>query len=132
MPGFDPHHIAAALTLPPRYEFTEEGVSNALAALGTTPNQIADRLLAGGHRGKRGCEAACPLADYLAQIWPFPDFGVSVLSEPPEDVLYVELLRFADNTLVEVDLPAAAAAFIRQFDAGHFGDLEADLAEVNA
>lgn len=55
-----------------------------------------------------------------------------MLSEPPEDVLYVELLRFADNTLVEVDLPAAVATFIRQFDAGQFADLEADLAEVTA
>lgn len=127
MPGYDPHHIAAALTLPARHECTAEGVTSALAALGTTPNQIADTLLAGGHHGKRGCEATCPLADYLAQIWPFPDFRVSVLSEP-EDVLYVELLRFADNTLVEVDLPAAAATFIRQFDAGQF----ADLAEVTA
>lgn len=101
------------------FPFTEEGVSGALAALGTTPNQVADTLLDGGYRGNPACDATCPVATYLTDLW--PDATCSVTEEPP-DALIAEVW-YSTTACVQVPVPDPVSAFIRRFDGGEFGEL---------
>jgi hypothetical protein len=55
---------------------------------------------------------------------PAPDFGVFVLEEPPDNVVFAEVFRFADGKRIEVDVPEPVAAFVRRFDKGDFVDLD--------
>lgn len=106
------------------YPFTTEGLSSALAALGSTPAHVADTLLDGGHRGRPGCEHRCPVAEALSDVYRYPDYSVAVLAEPPDQTLFVEVYRFADSQRLDVDLPEPVAQFVRRFDHGDYAELD--------
>lgn len=126
--GFPPHIVDAALTLPSRYEFTAEGVSGVLAALGTTPNEIADRLFELGVRGNPNCDASCPLAEYLTGLYPG---GTCSITEEPPDQLVAEVWR-SPGDAVQVVLPEPLHTFVRAFDRGEYRELDRIHDEVAA
>lgn len=121
--GFDPHHIDAALTLPTRYEFTAEGVSGALAALGTTPHQIAKTLLDAGIVGDRGCENSCVLAEWAYLTFPGCAAEVQVDGPAGEEEAWLRLTSPGRETL-EVPTPDAVATLASEFDHGRHPKLE--------
>lgn len=123
MPGFDPHHIDAALTLPPRYEFTAEGVSGALAALGTTPNQVAKTLLDAGIVGDRGCENSCVIAEWAYLTFPDCRIEVQVDGNPGEEEAWL-LLTGPDRDSLDVQAPHPVAVVASEFDLGRHPQLE--------
>lgn len=82
-----------------------------LHALGTTADQVADRLRALGIKGKLDVAAGCPIANYL-----------EVNSTPSSvDVEWFSLV--GDPTETHHKMPPAAALFIRRFDDGVYLDL---------
>jgi hypothetical protein len=118
------------------YPFTEEGLTSALAALGTTPNAVATNLSAMGFRGCRDQESNCPIAHYL--LASVPDMAsVSVWSEAFSETDnrtvsgHVEGydLDLAQPALV-VNLPAAVVAFVGVFDKGGYSDLDMEASNA--
>lgn len=107
------------------YPFTTEGLSSALAALGSTPAHIADTLLEGGHRGRPGCDATCPVAEYLTYL--YPDTTCSVTEEPP-DGLIAEV--WTANRSVQTRLPLPVLTFVAAFDRGYYAELDRTSIEV--
>jgi hypothetical protein len=105
------------------YPFTVEGLSSALAALGSTPAQVADTLLDGGHRGRPGCDATCPVAEYLTFL--YPDTTCSVTEDPP-DWLIAEV--WTANRSVQTRLPLAVLTFVVDFDHGRYAELDRTVA----
>lgn len=102
------------------YPFTTEGLSGALAALGDEPAKVADTLLEGGHRGRPGCDASCPIAEYLGSFWPAAT--CSVTEDPPGGM--VAEVWYSPSHTVTVPLPGAAREFVAAFDAGGYPDLD--------
>lgn len=88
--------------------------ATALAALGDTPDAIADRLRALGIKGWRGSESTCPIAVYLARV----DQTWST-----EVVERTVLISDDEITTVEVDVPEPVSLFVRRFDKGVYLDL---------
>jgi hypothetical protein len=116
------------------YPFTEEGLTAALTALGTTPNAVATNLSAMGFRGCRDQESNCPIAHYL--LASVPDMAsVSVFSEAyvnaPSRFEYGHVEGF-DMDLTQppliVDVPAPVAGFVFAFDKGDYSDLDMEAA----
>jgi hypothetical protein len=113
------------------YPLTADGVAAALAALGDTPDHIADTLYAGGYRGHRGDECCCPLSRYLLDVT--DAIEVHVWSDGP-DPDYVEAFRneSPDGTpfyLIKVPLSEPLSRFLYRFDCeGAYPDLDVDEA----
>jgi hypothetical protein len=118
------------------HPFTEDGLTAALTALGTTPNAVATNLSAMGFRGCRDQESNCPVAHYL--LASVPDMAsVSVFSESFNDATsrtesgHVEGydLDLTAPALV-VNLPAAVIAFVDVFDKGGYSDLDMEASNA--
>lgn len=94
-----------------RYGATDAGVTAALVALGATPGEVADTLLAAGHLGDQSSCRTCPVAVYLTEV---------TAREAEVDGRHAAILvgRNAANELdwLVVDLPAPVADFVRDFD----------------
>jgi len=112
------------------YPFTEEGLTSALTALGTTPNAVATNLSAMGFRGCRDQESNCPVAHYLLASIPGMA-SVSVWSESFNEADnrtesgHVEGYHLDfDSPVLVVNLPAAVVAFVDVFDKGGYSDLD--------
>lgn len=112
------------------YPFTEEGISDALTALGTTPNAVATNLSAMGFRGCKDQESNCPVAHYL--LASVPDMAsVSVFNAALGDRLDESATGHVEGYDMDlgrppliVDLPAAVVGFVFAFDKGGFPDLD--------
>jgi hypothetical protein len=97
------------------YEPTAADLAAALAALGETPNTVADTLTRLGHRGRPQCDTDCPIANYLTHL--FGAHGAcSVLYAKlgPQELVAEIAIRGFDP--VTVALPPAVAEFVRRFD----------------
>lgn len=131
--GFPPHIVDAALTLPARYEFTAAGVSNALAALGTTPDEVAQALFDAGILGDRGCETSCVLAEWAYLHFPDCTIEVQVWGDPGAEEAWL-LFTSPDRDSLDVQAPPAVAAVASEFDLGRRPKLERprNAAEVTA
>lgn len=102
------------------YPHTVEGLSSALAALGGTPGQVADTLSTLGHRGNPGCDASCPVATYLTDL--YPGASCSVNEEPPGKL--AAEVWYSPTRNVTAAVPKAVHHFINRFDAGtHYTEL---------
>lgn len=102
------------------YPFTVEGLSSALTALGGTPGQVADTLLDGGHRGRPGCDASCPVAEYLTALYPH---AICSVTEEPPNALVAEVW-YSPTSNVQAVLPAAVHRFVAEFDTGKYAELD--------
>jgi hypothetical protein len=106
---------ATTLSRPVR-PYTEDGLRDALHALGAHATTVAETLTTHGHRGQRGCASRCPIARYLAHE--FPDVvGVDV----DTDIATLWLSGDPDghhlgDCRVTVDMPLPVAVFVRRFD----------------
>lgn len=102
------------------FELLRARVAALLAALGDTPNTVADTLLAGGCFGVRGATQACPVAVYLlrSDLQPRPDI-VAVYGD-------FAWLQGAGMGTVEAPIPTVVDQFINDFDAGKYPDLCCD------
>lgn len=103
------------------YPHTPRGVRSALEALGHTAEQVATNLGALGFRGVRNDCDTCPLALYLAVVFPgvFPGPAVGKTDEG----------IFVGD--IHVDHTVGSAAFITRYDDGALGafpELEPDHA----
>src|SRR6185369_4328853 len=108
-----------------RYPATRDGLTAALAALGTTPAAVADTLTASGdYLGRRESAWRCPLALYLVDVLGLSVDDVAVFGDAVE-------ITVTDGT-VSVDLPDAACAFVTDYDSGAYPDLadEPDLTDL--
>jgi hypothetical protein len=85
--------------------------AEALAALGDTPDAVAETLRAGGWRGQRASCESCPLARYLAG-----SFGGEWMSASTETLAPFGWVRH----------PQPVAEFVVRFDRGHYPDLVAE------
>lgn len=101
-----------------------DGVLEALARLGGTPDEVAAELARLGCRGHVGICVTCPLAHYLERL---PDldytdadagYAIEVLSD-------TVIVRFASAGTVAVVLPPAVAEFAERFDYGAYPQLAA-------
>lgn len=104
------------------YPFSEQGLRDALVALGTTPEAVAKNLLAMGFKGEvDNCEQ-CPVARYLARSIE-ATLGVDVdlfsarLYSPPVD---------DEDDFLRADLPSPVKGFIELFDQYRYVDLLED------
>lgn len=96
-----------AVELRESFPLTDVGLMDALDALGRNDVAVAATLRRLGIRGQRGVCGRCPIANYLATIWPGYDF---VEVEP--DVAAV----WRGHQRVQELLPAACVDFVREFD----------------
>jgi hypothetical protein len=118
MPGFDPHHVVAALAVQHTYPATNNGLAAALAALGATETEVAETLSRGGCRGRRGSSCACPVAIYLHAVILDAE---SVLVEATETFVHLD-----DGTKLDAATPEPVYAFMAAFDKGtRYQDLSA-------
>jgi hypothetical protein len=115
-PGLDPAHVAAA---PTANMVTPDMVTATLRQLGTTREQVAQTLWAGGHRGRPECETTCPVARWLDGR--FPGYAIEVIEHG--GWLWAEIT--APGQTVTVRLPNAVAAFVVTFDSGGFAEFDA-------
>jgi hypothetical protein len=106
-----------------RYEFSEQGLRDALVALGTTPNAVATNLLAMGYRGYRRSDHCCPLANYLRAVI-VDASSASVLLDDSDKTPYTRVYQ-VPQVFVDTNGTTATAQFIRLFDRGRYTDLEA-------
>ena len=101
-----------------------DGVLEALARLGDTPDEIAVELARLGCRGQVGICVTCPLAHYLERLpdldYTDPDAGYAI-----EVLTDSVIVRFAAAGTVSVPLPAAVAEFAERFDYGAYPQLAA-------
>lgn len=105
-----------------RYPFTEQGLSEALEALGTTPQAVATNLSAMGFTGKVNEPLCCPVANYPRASVTSADSACVAKDESM--TLYAEVESPAHlGELVGGRLPQPVDAFIAQFDARLFPDL---------
>lgn len=91
-----------------------ESVTALLAALGDTPNAVAEALRAGGFRGTPRTSRTCPIARYL-QFHGVPDVAMTGTVEWSSGQI-----RPARQF---VRLPDACMWFVTAFDAGKHPDL---------
>jgi hypothetical protein len=89
-----------------------------LQALGTTAQQVADTLDAEGIKGARMRASACPIANYLRDI--YPD-ATTCLVSPLRATVSVSNSR--KETGDSVRLPQAITDFINRFDMGKYPNL---------
>lgn len=121
MAGFPEHVVAAAFPGRPAFQLSDAGLLAALQWLGATPAGVADRLFAGGYRGRPGCEGQCPVALWLADCW--PDVTVAV------DKSGVEVLDVRGLLVADAALPDPVREFIAEYDrpgSGRFAHLVRD------
>lgn len=93
---------------------TAEKIENALAVLGSTPEEVAERLGAEGCFGYPQSGAACPVADYL-----IAKRGLSI-ANVDADCVTLWIGNFGSR---DVAVPAPVESFIHRFDAGDFEQL---------
>jgi hypothetical protein len=113
------------------YPFAEDGIEQALTALGTTPNAVATNLSAMGFRGCRDQESNCPVANYLlASVSDMASVSVFV-EELPDGYSSsagghaecFDLTPDRQQPLFVIELPRPVVDFVLTFDRGDYPDL---------
>jgi hypothetical protein len=108
------------------YPLTEEGLADALAALGDTPGTVAETLTDGGYRGVRDDCNECPTALYLLDVI----VGITAVDVDRVTVTATSdtpaAARISENWQVRVlaVVPIPVREFIAAFDDGNFPDLD--------
>lgn len=83
----------------------EQSLFQALAVLGSTPDEVADRLYEMGFRGRPNVYTDCPLARYLKETLHYRWVGVSTLE-----------IEISSGVLFHT--PHVCGEFVELFDAG--------------
>jgi hypothetical protein len=86
-----------------------------LAALGSTPTQIAETLLEQGVSGIRGSGLSCPISNYLT--------GKCGITKVAAGWRTITVAAGPDDSLTPVPTPPPVAGFITAFDKGAFDEL---------
>jgi hypothetical protein len=109
-----------------RYPFTDEGLRDALMALGTTQAAVTTNLLAMGARGFRGVECGCPLAVYAADALTGATLAYVYLDDDDSEVHVIAHRRKGSELVGMVSATAGGPlpTFVRLFDRGRFPELE--------
>lgn len=94
----------------PVFPLTEDGVRDALVALGPSMDRVAASLYTAGHRGARCKSGGCPVASYLAKLF-------------PHRLVAVDTLHTTVGPVVMLRNPTAVAGFVASFDMGRFPEL---------
>ena len=99
----------------PERTYTQDldGVWEALIALGDEDQKVAAVLRSKGIKGRKNEACACPIANYLAEI-----FGE--MSTPEVEESTVKFLGWGDD---HMQLPDAVQDFVESFDLGWFPEL---------
>lgn len=97
---------------------TDEALFVLLVSLGSTADEIADKLRAAGIKGSHGMDC-CPIANWLKR-----EVGLTDWDEIEVDALSVYLCRHEQESLV-VNPPTPVVEFVCRFDdEGEYLDLE--------
>jgi hypothetical protein len=112
------------MTTPPAgtYPASMGGLTAALAALGSTAGQVADRLTAAGRQGCREDCNRCPVATYLLAV--IPDATEVHVGQD-----FASIWNWPAVRRSRVLLPAPVAQFVTEFDSGHYSHLDSEIAE---
>lgn len=94
-----------------------------LAALGVTPEQVADTLRREGITGLRETACDCPVANYLKKV--LVEVTMPIVIEHREPVVTTAYVSVPALHLLDHRLPHAVALFIERFDQGHYNELSA-------
>lgn len=89
---------------------TPNQISKKIKALGTTPGEVADNLLALGVRGYRCSGMNCPISNYLKTL------GAQKPTACSTEYGFTFDGRFRKNRSVRFTAPPAVGEFIRKFD----------------
>lgn len=104
------------------YPFTDAGVAEAIAALGTTENAVATNLFALGFRGIQGSESQDPLGRYL--VASIKDAAhVEVIVEVGVRAEAYAVVSTPNREDVAADLPPHVVTFVLRFDDGKHPEL---------
>lgn len=104
-----------------RYEFSEQGVSDCLSALGTTAGAVATNLSAMGFEGALNEPCRCPVANYLRTV--IVGAVAAGVSKDENYVLYAEVENGDGGSVMVPAIPRPVADFVLQFDNRLFPDL---------
>ena len=104
------------------YPYSDLGVEQALAALGTTESAVATNLFALGFRGQRGSESQDPLARYLVASVKDAT-SVEVIVELGKNAGQYAIVSRPNHKDVCADLPEHVTTFVLLFDDGKYPDL---------
>jgi hypothetical protein len=111
------------------YEFTDEGLSGALAALGGTADEVAATLTARNCRGLRDECSACPGAVYLKSLFGDVHVEISQSIATVERDIWIDEghgMGYMAHQTIAVETPDPVADFIGDFDSKHrYSHLEA-------
>jgi hypothetical protein len=108
----------------PRDENPLEQLARIFAALGRTPDHVAEALRAGGCRGFRFGYFPSPVVRY-AYRW-FDDGQLVMCHSAPRTWGKLYLYRL-DRSREEMPLPGPVAEFLDLFDMGAYPDLDLEL-----
>lgn len=109
------------------YPFTEQGLRDALKALGTTPEAVHTNLIGMGFKGYLDECRNCPVANYTTAVITSA-VATDVLLDDDDSAPFVRAYASLpwgqeEELFVEAEGTAAVADFIRVFDAGLYPDL---------
>ncbi len=109
-----------------RYPFNDEGLSDALVALGTTLGAVVCNLTVLGVRGRRGVECGCPLAVYVAGVLDGATDAYVYLDDNDTEVHVIAQIRVGGEHVDQVAATHGGSlpTFVRLFDRGRFPEME--------
>ena len=107
----------------PTYEFTTEGLTRAMKALGDTTAKVHQSLFVLGVRGPRGCESNCPLAQYVHFVYPQVQQVYVYLDEDRNAFVVARAGHGKDAVWIESDDLPVHGEFVRNHDKGMYPDL---------
>lgn len=107
------------------YPFTDEGLRQALRALGGFRDEVASVLRRVGVKGIPGNACGCPVAVYVQRLLGDGTAIVDATTVTVTRYLLVEEFGsvWTDHERIEADLPAPVATFVRAFDLRTIPDL---------
>jgi hypothetical protein len=114
----------------PTYGFTGAALTQAMRALGDTPNAIAEKLADLGCRGRLKCEQNCPLAQYVHLAYPIVQRVFVYCNDNGAAFVQAGYGYGEESDWIESEDLPAHGEFVRKFDKGYYPDLIEEAADV--
>lgn len=103
-------------------------VSDYLASLGASADEVAESLRKQGITGKRGSKVSCPILNGIYKACPKYWTGLNIYGRGKKsDGSYDYYATLSDSQIMDPTLPPAVINFIGNFDEGKYPDLESRL-----
>lgn len=103
------------------FDFSDEGLKQALDALGTSANAVAGNLEAMGICGRVNEPDCCPVANYLRTS--IQGATGACIGRDEDLTLYAQVEGSGESHVDAPAIPTAVAGFVVQFDAQRYPDL---------